>query len=1162
MKIAIFILFVFYINLFFAQNYTNLIEKEKYGKVWKKCQKKLKKDPNSIEDLYFSAVVCSRVSASNLFNPEDALNYYSKAIKEYNIVSDAKRFERLDKIPINLTSFRVLTDSISKGGLINSKKSNTEEAFIYFLNTYSIASEQDKKKAISERNRLAFITAQSGNSVEAFQKFIDKYPDAIEVPNAIVERDKLAFNIALEENTIDAFNLFINSYPNAIQKSQAWSKIYELAYSEAKKINTIESYESFLSNYPNAPYVEEATEKIHELAFNEAKLSKSSEKVGEFIAKYPKSSQLSEAKNLYEDFLFDELTNNENWISYKAFIQDYPENRNIEKAKSKIFEMSFEKEDAQLLDYILANYDYNDTIVQKHYELFTKDGELSTLMKYQENYPDFYIQEYFDDYNNADIANKLLLHLPYDKKKYSTYINYLSNVKDKELAFVVVQRILSPYISSKQYAMAIKELDKLPIDFKNEKIINLRSLLSSKVDNSIKLHACTDINTLGNEFSPIITADDKTLFFCGQNRQDNIGGEDIFESNISNSNFSTPFLNDLSSSSGNEAPVSISSDATKMFLFQSGKLFYSEKNYSGWSELIEIDEEINSGEWQGDAMLSSDGNYLFFSANREGEIFNINKMSDKVYHGDILYPTDLFLSKRDSEGNWSYPENLGDVINTRYCERFPFLHPDMKTLYFSSDGHGGLGKLDVFMTTRLSDSCWTCWSKPINLGKEINTIESDAGYKITTSGQEAYFALNNRKLQESSVLFILDVSGSMSGDKIEELKEVSKKTIEDVINNNAEVSITAFDGDCNAPITYYLPFTKDYNEVQLFIDNLYSSGGTPMYEAYYQASHLLKNTASKTSKNKILVLMTDGDATSCFNLNDVLYKLKSEKTLFRTQTIAYGVSENSTAYYDLNEISTYSGGDFYHAASTEDLGAAFEQANSNIYQIVSGPDNKDIYKINLPAHLRPDIVAKIEGELKNSKNQPVSTTIRWEDLESNTVIGTAKSDPIDGSYFIVLPMGKNYGYFIEDTTFFPVSQNLDLRNVSNVVEIKKDIKAISFKEMIEDKIAIPMNNLFFNPMKSDLLPKSIPELKRISKIIKDKNISVELSGHTDNQGSESMNLKLSEDRANSVKNFLISQGVSPLRIKAIGYGYSKPIASNDTDEGKALNRRVEILFID
>ena len=63
------------------------------------------------------------------------------------------------------------------------------------------------------------------------------------------------------------------------------------------------------------------------------------------------------------------------------------------------------------------------------------------------------------------------------------------------------------------------------------------------------------------------------------------------------------------------------------------------------------------------------------------------------------------------------------MINTAYCDRMPFLHPDMKTLYFSSDGHGGLGKMDVFKSTRLNDNCWDCWSEPINLGIEINTID-------------------------------------------------------------------------------------------------------------------------------------------------------------------------------------------------------------------------------------------------------------------------------------------------------------------------------------------------------------------------------------------------------------------------------------------------------
>lgn len=1127
MKIVSFVSFFLISFCFDAQDYTNLIEKEKYNSVWKKCQKKLKKDPNSIEDLYFSAVVSSRVSASSLFNPEDALKYYSKAIKEYNSVADAKRFEKLDKIPINLTSFRVLTDSISKGGLINSKKSNTEEAFIYFLNTYSIASEQDKKNAISERNRIAFTTAQNVNSVEAFQKFIDKYPDAIEVPNAIVERDKLAFNIALEENTIDAFNLFINSYPNAIQKSQAWSKIYELAYSEAKKINTIESYESFLSNYPNAPYVQEATEKIHQLAFEEAKTENTANSYQVFLTKYPFSKQFKSASELFYRKEFEENTTKGSWESYRDFYENF-EGPYKTVSKDSLINIALRDNNTKALLYCIDGKigDQKDLIL-KYYNLVSSDGELSTLNSFKEKFSDYiYLLETFDqdfesakfaesiglttenfsaqvnsemekrlkregaktgaitislmwdNYNDIDlhcidpngeeifyghrnsksggeldvdmnaggpISNEPVENIYWDnskakKGKYVVYINHFANhqcygcidptnytvvvkqnniikefkgkitfgepkrlihtfdftnknygeidltnenklkldqyikmAPEKELAFVAVQKLISKDLSLKNWPQVLNTLHTYESLFSsNVKFKKLKELIKESSDFSIKIEQLKIVNSeLGEEYSPVISGDSKSLFFCGYNRSDNFGGEDVFVSKKESSGWSNPtVVESLSNSASNDALMAVSTDGSKSILFHNGKLAYSQKLTDGWSPLNYFPDEINNCSWNGDAMITSDGNALFFASVRENDGYSIDFSHNEFYHSTQAYFSDIYVSVRSQDG-WSNPINLGSTINSNFIERSPFLHPDMKTLYFSSDGHGGLGKLDVYKSTRLADSCWNCWSEPVNLGKEINTISDDWGYRISTDGTTAYF---------------------------------SKK------------------------------------------DN--------------------------------------------------------------------------------------------------------------------GKKSDDLYSLTLPPHLRPDIVAKIEGELKNSKNQPVSTTIRWEDLESNTVIGTAKSDPIDGSYFIVLPMGKNYGYFIEDTTFFPVSQNLDLRNVSNVVEIKKDIKAISFQEMIEDKIAIPMNNLFFNPMKSDLLPKSIPELKRISKIIKDKNISVELSGHTDNQGSESMNLKLSEDRANSVKNFLISQGVSPLRIKAIGYGYSKPVATNDTDEGKALNRRVEILFID
>ena len=125
----------------------------------------------------------------------------------------------------------------------------------------------------------------------------------------------------------------------------------------------------------------------------------------------------------------------------------------------------------------------------------------------------------------------------------------------------------------------------------------------------------------------------------------------------------------------------------------------------------------------------------------------------KVFHGDRLPLSDLYISHKDKNGQWGKSTKLPNIINTSYTERSPFLHPDLKTLYFSSDGHGGLGKLDVFVSKRLSDTCWDCWSEPINLGKEINSPNSDWGYKISTDGETAYFSKSNNLKKNSNNVF-------------------------------------------------------------------------------------------------------------------------------------------------------------------------------------------------------------------------------------------------------------------------------------------------------------------------------------------------------------------------------------------------------------------------
>jgi len=484
----------------------------------------------------------------------------------------------------------------------------------------------------------------------------------------------------------------------------------------------------------------------------------------------------------------------------------------------------------------------------------------------------------------------------------------------------------------------------------------------------------------------------------------------------------------------------------------------------------------------------------------------------------------------------------------------------MKTLYFSSDGHPGLGQMDVFVSTRISDTCWDCWSDPINLGKEINTPNNDAGYKITTSGEQAFFTKGNDKKVETSVLFLLDVSGSMGGQKIEELKKASITAIEEVLFNGAEIAIAAFDGSCESPVTGWQPFTKDFVTAYQFIQGLSAGGSTPMYTAYEYASSTLMKT-SKPKTVKVMVLMTDGDANRCDDLTSILIGLKQKKTLYKTQTIAYAVDSNSYAYRDLQQIAQMSGGNFFYASGTNDLGAAFERANSTLFNIVSDGDDKDIYFVNLPPHLRPDFVAKISGSLKDGNNQPIDAKINWEDLEKGQIIGSARTDPATGDFFITLPMGKNYGYYLENDAFFPVSQNLDLRKVDSAITIVTELRAINLDTMIVQRLSVPLNNLFFEFGKSDLLPASRQELKRVAKIILNLGLRVEISGHTDSIGTDKANQKLSEDRAKNVMNYLVALGCPKESFTIIGFGSSQPVADNATENGRAKNRRVELRFL-
>ena len=242
------------------------------------------------------------------------------------------------------------------------------------------------------------------------------------------------------------------------------------------------------------------------------------------------------------------------------------------------------------------------------------------------------------------------------------------------------------------------------------------------------------INTAtGEEYGPTLTIDDNTLYFVGLNRGETNMSEDIFVSRRDKRTgewSSAQIVPALSTPYRNEAPTSVSGDGKTMLLFVEGRMCFSQRGPYGWTEPRPLPSYLQLGNWQADAQISADGSVLLFAANYPAE-------------GEERASLNIFVSERDEQGRWGKPYSIGSVINTPGMERSPFLHPDMKTLYFSSDKEGTIGDLDVWVTRRLSDTCWTCWSEPENLGPQINTTGRDCWYKISTDGKTAYYAQKN-----------------------------------------------------------------------------------------------------------------------------------------------------------------------------------------------------------------------------------------------------------------------------------------------------------------------------------------------------------------------------------------------------------------------------------
>ncbi|MCC5944822.1 MAG: OmpA family protein [Bernardetiaceae bacterium] len=220
-----------------------------------------------------------------------------------------------------------------------------------------------------------------------------------------------------------------------------------------------------------------------------------------------------------------------------------------------------------------------------------------------------------------------------------------------------------------------------------------------------------------------------------------------------------------------------------------------------------------------------------------------------------------------------------------------------------------------------------------------------------------------------------------------------------------------------------------------------------------------------------------------------------------------------------------------------------------------GYGSYDLYRFVMPERFRPEALVSIKGKITDDNGHAISGNIVWEDLESGQREGSTMS--LDGNFELALPRGKHYGIYAEGKGKIAIASHLNTKEKSDA-SAKNDIKLLSVSDAVAKSSKIRLNNIFFDFDSYTLQRISFPELRRLVDLLKSyPELSVRIEGHTDDKGNAAYNLKLSQNRAEAVRNHLILMGIAAERIEAQGFGKSQPISDNQTEAGRALNRRVE-----
>ncbi len=503
---------------------------------------------------------------------------------------------------------------------------------------------------------------------------------------------------------------------------------------------------------------------------------------------------------------------------------------------------------------------------------------------------------------------------------------------------------------------------------------------------------------------------------------------------------------------------------------------------------------------------------------------------------------DIWVSHQKGDYRFKKAKNMGKTINTAFDEEGVFVTPDGNTLFFSSKGLKGMGGFDVYKTTKNGDGTW---NEPINMGHPINSPADELFYHPTADTMVAIYSTIRSDSYGGLDIYKIQIDPRIPFKLIGSVADIEDGRILPASVNVYDIKtqrlLKSTQVDTLAGI-YMLDFedvggyfiTIDFNEYKSVTEDIVCPENK--YETRVQDFKIEKLKHPFTLIGRISDIDRDAPLKAT-----ILFKPATNDSI-----IGRAVSADSTGKYSITFDDKY---DMIMEIAADDYFTISEPLNAT-------NESNSIISKNI-ALKRSKIEYSLTGRIVDEKeNTPVRAAISFYAPGSEEPFAIVISDSVDGKYIAVIENPGPFLMEIEAPGFFFLNETYQFDEGQTFTA-----KNFSLQKM-QTGVKFVVNNILFTSGKAALMPESFKELDKLADLlIKNASVRIEVSGHTDNVGSASVNKKISKSRALTVKNYLVNRGVEQDRIEYEGYGFDQPIAPNDTPEGKAMNRRVEVKIL-